>query len=168
MTLRFPYMNPSELSQSQVYRTRQQATDFIRQRGTSDQPGAPRDIIVQASALSVLISWSLPAGDSSDISGWRVYTPDEGTLAPGGSIQDRGVRQLSVPGTSGLALNVFVSSVNALGVESTKVQAQGTSAAFAGAPPVPSAPPGYSSTGGSDTTGGLGPRTIGNKGFPQS
>ena len=166
--MRFPYVSPSQLKQSEIYRTKQQATDFIRQRGTEKQPGAPRDIIVQASSRSVLISWSLPAGDSSDISGWRVYSPDESTLAPGGSIQDRGVRQYTLNSSAGLAVNAFISSVNSLGVESTKVQATGTATTEAGAPSVASPPPGYSSTGGSDTTGSIGTRTVGNHGFPQS
>jgi len=131
---------------------RQVALDFLRNRGTAKLPQAPRDIIVQSGSRGVLLTWNLPQV-FFDIIGWRVYKNDENTLFH--ELRDRGNRQLFVECTSGTTpptTNFFVSSINALGRESRKVQAQGKATAETGAPSIPSTPPEYTKTasGGSD------------------
>jgi hypothetical protein len=84
----------------------------------------------------------------SDIVGWRVYKNDESTLYS--DIRDRGTRQCMVETTAGSTpptTNLFVSSVNAFGIESPKVQTQGKAAIEAGAPAMPGVPPGYNQGG---------------------
>ena len=143
------------LMQRQVMRL--QAADMVRTRGTSRPPQPPREIFAQAAPRGVLLSWSLPIGDSSDIRGWRVYKGDENTLYS--AINDRGSRQFMVENTAGATpptANLFISSINALGIESPKVQVQGSAIAESGAPTMPPSPPGYSAggAGGGDRGGG--------------
>lgn len=128
--------------------TRAQASDVVRTRGTNQRPQPPRDIILQSSSRGILASWSLPSGFNADIQGWRVYKGDENMLYK--EIQDRGTRQCVIESTAGSTppvTNVFVSSLNAFGIESAKIQAQGKSSTEAGAPPVPGPPPGYTGQG---------------------
>lgn len=130
-----------------------QASDFIRQRGTNKQPDPPRDLIAQSAPRAVQITWGLPPGNPTDITGWKIYSPDENTLVA--TIGDRGTRQYLVPSTSGSTpptVNIFVSSINALGIESAKVLIQGKATAEAGAPSQPATPPGFTSGAGSDTS----------------
>ena len=128
--------------------SRAQARDTTLTRGTAQVPQPPRDIIVQSGPRGLLVTWNLPSGFSTDIQRWRVYKDDENTLYA--EINDRGTRQCFIETTSGSTppvVNVFVSSVNNLGVESQKVQQQGKATTEAGAPSMPSVPPGYNSTG---------------------
>jgi hypothetical protein len=127
---------------------RAQARDTTLTRGTAQKPNPPRDLFVQAGPRGLFITWSLPAGFSSDIQRWRVYKDDENTLYA--EINDRGTRQCFVEATSGATppvVNLFVSSLNSLGMESQKVQIQGQSATEAAAPAMPGVPPGYNSGG---------------------
>lgn len=127
---------------------RSNARDVTVTRGTSRPPQPPREIITQAGPRGVLLSWSLPVGFNSDIQRWRVYTDDENTIYA--EIMDRGTRQHFVESTAGSTppvRNFFVSSLNALGIESQRVQVQASAAVEAGAPTMPSAPPGYSQGG---------------------
>lgn len=127
---------------------RAQAADVTRTRGTAQVPQPPRDIICQNGPRGLLATWNLPTGFNSDIQRWRVYKDSEDTLYA--DINDRGTRQCFIEATSGSTppvVNIFVSSVNNLGVESRKVQAQGQAATEAGAPSMPSVPPGYTATG---------------------
>lgn len=127
---------------------RAQARDVTVTRGTAQKPQPPRDIILQAGPRGVLVTWNLPSGLNSDIQRWRVYKDDENTLYA--EVNDRGTRQHFIETTAGSTppvVNVFVSSLNNLGVESQKVQAQGQAAVEAGAPSMPSVPPGYTQTG---------------------
>src|SRR6185312_622763 len=122
--MRFPYSGTKTQTPSERWQTRQQVTDFVRQRGTEKQPGPPRSIIAQAAPRAVQVTWGLPPGDATDIVGWRVYSGTENNLV--GKIADRGTRQFLVPATAGTTINIFISSINALGVESTKKQIQGS------------------------------------------
>ena len=141
---------------------RAQSTDIVRMRGTAQVPPPPREVTVQSAPRGILINWSEP--DPTDpgsrmIAGWRVYKDDEKTLYQ--EIRDRGTRQKFIETTSGTTppvVNVFVSSINALGVESNAVQGQGSAVAETGAPSFPSTPPEYNDTysGGKDTGSGLG------------
>jgi hypothetical protein len=127
---------------------RANALEIVRTRGTAQIPQPPRDIITQSGPRGMLVTWNLPAGFATDIQRWRVYKDDENTLYA--DINDRGTRQCFIETTASATppvVNVFVSSMNALGVESRKVQAQGQAATEAGAPAMPSPPPGYTSGG---------------------
>lgn len=133
---------------------RAQAADMNRTRGTAQKPQPPRDIVLQSGPRGVLVTWNLPSGFNYDIQRWRIYKDDENMLYA--EINDRGTRQHFIEATAGAApptVNVFVSSLNALGVESRKIQAQGKATIEAGAPTMPSVPPGYTSggSGGGDT-----------------
>jgi hypothetical protein len=127
---------------------RAQARDATLTRGTAQKPQPPRDIIVQNGPRGLLVTWNLPAGFNTDIQRWRVYKDNESSLYA--EIFDRGTRQHFIEATAGATppvVNVFVSSLNSLGIESRKVQAQGQAAVEAGAPSMPSVPPGYTDAG---------------------
>lgn len=138
---------------------RVKSADYLRVRGTNKQPAAPVNLQAQPGPRGIFLTWTLPAL-STDIAGWRVYKGDENTLYH--STQDRGTRQVFVESTAGDApptINLFVSSINNLGVESLKVQTQGAAATETGAPVMPGVPPGYNQTaggGGNRGTGGAG------------
>jgi hypothetical protein len=126
---------------------RSQASDTTLTRGTAQVPQPPRDPIAQSGPRGLLVTWNLPAGFNSDIQRWRVYKDDEATLYQ--EINDRGTRQCFVETTAGSTppvTNIFVSSLNSLGIESRKVHTQGKATVEAGAPPMPSVPPGYNNT----------------------
>ena len=111
--------------------------DVIRTRGTEQAPDPPRGLVTQPGPRGVLVSWSLPA-DFNDIVGWRVYKDTESSLFA--DIRDRGTRQYfidSTAATSSPKVNIFVSSVNALGRESNKVQVQSSALSETGAPAFP-------------------------------
>jgi hypothetical protein len=134
------------MEQRQVARA--QAADITRTRGTAQAPQPPREIIVQPGPRGIFLSWSLPSGFNADIQGWRIYKDDEATLYA--EIKDRGTRQHFIETTAGTTppvVNVFVSSLNQLGMESAKIQAQGSALAETGAPAMPSSPPGYTQGG---------------------
>lgn len=158
--MRFPYLGAYPKTPDQALQVRLQVTDFVRQRGVNVRPAPPRDIIKQSGPRGIFIVWALPAGDTSAIAGWRIYRGDENTLLD--KIPDRGTRNYLVPTTAGSTpptTNMFVSAVNALGIESVKVQAQGVASVEAGAPSLPSAPPGYSAGNGSDISNNIGTTT---------
>ncbi len=145
------------MTAQQKFIARTQAADMTRTRGTSTAPQPPREVMLQPGPRGILAVWSLPAGFNSDIVRWRVYKNDENTLFT--EIADRGTRQCFVDATAGSSppvTNIFVSSINNLGVESTKVQAQGTAATEAGAPAMPTVPPGYNSGSGYNKNSGYG------------
>lgn len=117
---------------------RAQAADMTRTRGTAQKPQPPQNLVTQSGPRGFLVSWGLPSGFNLDIQRWRVYKDNENTLYA--EINDRGTRQCFVETTAGATpptVNIFVSSVNALGVESQQVQAQGKAVAEAGAPSMP-------------------------------
>lgn len=164
--MKFPYLGSYPKTPDQALQVRLQVTDFVRQRGVSSAPPPPRDIVAQSSARGIYLVWGLPTINASQIAGWRVYYGDENTLV--GTIPDRGTRSFTVPANSGSTpptTNAFVSSVNALGVESAKVQVQGKATAEAGAPSIATPPAGYTQGNGSDQSSNLGERTIGGRNF---
>lgn len=150
------------MSTQERQNARAHAADVTRTRGTAQVPQPPRDIICQNGPRGMLVTWNLPAGFNADIQRWRVYKDDESTLYA--DINDRGTRQCFIEATAGSAppvVNAFVSSMNNLGQESRKVQAQGQAATEAGAPAMPSVPPGYTATssGGGDRSANYGRRS---------
>jgi len=120
--------------------------NMIRTLGTQRTPQAPRGLVVQSSSRGFLLSWSLPA-TFDDIVGWRIYKDTENQLY--GELRDRGTRSYPIEATAGASpsyVNVFVSSLNARGMESPKVQIQGKATAEAGAPSVPTIPTSFTGT----------------------
>ena len=117
---------------------REQGADMTRLRGTSKRPQPPRDVICQTAPQGLLVTWHYPVVNG-DIQRWRVYKNNEITLHA--EITDRGTRQCFVPATDSVPINVFVSSLNAAGVESTKVYRQGTPGASTAT--MPDVPPEY-------------------------
>lgn len=117
-----------------------QDIDNAAAKGGLKSPLPPRAVQVQSSSRGFLLSWNLPAV-FSDIVGWRIYKDTESQLY--GELRDRGTRQYPIETSSGASpskVNVFVSSLNARGVESPKIQIQGIATAEAGAPSVPGVP----------------------------
>ena len=124
--------------------TKAQAADLVRTRGTSRVPSMPRDLFAQAGPRGILLNWLPPSGFSSDIAGWRIYKDDETKLFA--EIRDSAVTQHFIESTAGTTppvVNLFVSSFNRAGVESPKVQIQGSALAEVGAPSMPATPPTY-------------------------
>jgi len=129
-------------------RERQLTTDFIRNRGTLRKPEPPRDLIAQSGPRGILVTWALPA-TYFDVVGWRIYKNDENTLYH--ELRDRGTRQIFVESTAATVsptINIFISSLNALGTESPKVQVQSAALSEPNAPGMPGVPPGYNDGGG--------------------
>ena len=134
----------------QKARTRIQTAERILVRGTRRKPQAPRDVFIQSGPRGILVNWRFPSGYRGDIVGWRVYKDDENSLFC--ELHDTNTVQHFIETTAGSAppvVNVFVSSFNSLGIESPKVQAQGSAIAEAGAPIMPHTPPTYTKTYGS-------------------
>ncbi len=153
--MRYPNY-PREVDPAERQRQRQQISLSIRLQGTNQKPQPPRDVRAIASARAVLVLWALP-NPFGDIAGWRIYKDTEANLYR--EISDRGTRQCSVECSAGTTINVFVSSVNALGSpdgESQKVQVQAAATAEGGAPLVASTPPDVAATSGADTTSSIG------------
>jgi len=127
------------------------ASDATRTRGTAQRPKPPQDLQAQAGPRGILVTWGAPSIFNIDIQRWRVYKDNESTLYA--EVNDRGTRQCFIEATAGTTppvVNIFVSSVNSLGIESQKIQVQGVSAVEAAAPAMPSVPPGYTSGSGAN------------------
>src|SRR5262249_52711313 len=108
------------------------------------KPVAPRDVFVQSGPRGILVNWRMGAGFTADIAGWRLYKDDENSHFA--DILDPNTQQHFIESTAGSTppvTNIFVSSINQLGFESAKVQAQSTATVEAGAPTMPGTPPTY-------------------------
>ena len=150
--MRFPYLAPGRGLPTQTERT--QTLDLIRVRGVPSPTSAPRELTAQPAPRGQLVSWASPGGDPTRITGWRVY---RGTDAvPYQTIPDRGTRQAFVEGTAGQNQAVYVSSLNALGVESPKVQVISAPVTEVGAPTMPSLPIGFTNGPGLNTNSSAG------------
>jgi hypothetical protein len=133
---------------------KQRFAEIVAQRGSTDIPPRPRDLMAQSGARKVLLTWSLAEGDEITAR-WRIYKDTESNLVM--EIADRGTRQMFLDVTSGATpptVNFFVSGLSKLGTEGPKVQVQGKATVEAGAPSDPAVPPGYTSgsAGGGDTS----------------
>lgn len=150
--MRFIGRWPSKDKPVDMTKERQSALDFLRTRGTHRIPDPPRDLIAQSGPRGVLLTWNNPQV-FFDIVGWRVYKTDENTLYT--EIRDRGNRQCFVESTAATTSptsNFFVSSMNALGVESQKIQIQKAALNEAGAPGMPGSPAGFSTYSGDSSS----------------
>lgn len=160
--MRFPGTWPGQGQPVNMNTERQQTSDFIRIRGTAQLPQPPRDLIAQPAPRGVLLTWNNPQR-YFDIVGWRIYKTDENTLFT--EIRDRGNRQCFVESTAATTSpvsNFFVSSLNALGKESQKIQVQKSAINETGAPATPGTPPGYTSYS-NNRSSGTGSRTAVNQ-----
>lgn len=123
---------------------RAQASDMVRTRGTGQKPKPPQDVFVSSGPRGILVNWRPSAGFTGDIAGWRVYKDSEQSLFA--EIRDPSTTQHFIESTAGAtppSVNIFVSSINKLNVESGLVQAQGTATIESGAPVMPPTPPTY-------------------------
>lgn len=123
---------------------RAQARDMTITRGTGRTPQPPSDVIVQSGPRGILLNWRKPSGQNIDIAGYRVYKDTEMGLFA--EIKEPNTTQHFIEATAGSTppvVNLFVSSVNQLGVESPLVPVQGSAVVEAGAPSMPSTPPTY-------------------------
>lgn len=156
------YQNlPSSLGPAQpiLQRFVQETAATVSQvAGSQKRPDPPRSIIAQPGSLEVLLTWNAPYRNG-DISSWRIYKDTESNLVD--TVADPNVRQARIKLPANTATAFYISSVNAAGRESIKVQiiakantdqlvvSGGTSGT------TPSLPPGYSgepSGGGTSST----------------
>lgn len=126
---------------------RSQAKSMMVTQGTIRPPRAPVDLVAQSGPRGVLINWRFPQGNVNDIVGWRVYKGDEISLFA--AINNPGTTQWFVESTAGTTpptINIFVSSVNRLGIESSKVGTQAKATAETGAPTMPPTPDSFAAS----------------------
>jgi hypothetical protein len=126
------------------------AGTVLQVAGSTKQPDPPVSLIVQAGPLNVLLTWNAPFR-LGGVAGYRVYKDNESNLIT--AIHDPSVRQVTVPLPANTPTALYVSCVNALGIESVKVLKIG-SAGVSGTTP-PSLPPGYAKepSGGAPSSG---------------
>lgn len=121
-------------------------SERMKVRGTSRVPGSPRDVFLQPGPRGVLVNWRGPA-NGLDVAGWKIYKDNETSLFA--EIHEPSTTQHFIETTAGTTpptVNIFVSAINKLGVESPLVQAQGSALAETGAPTMPSTPPTFTTT----------------------
>lgn len=90
--------------------------------GPTRRPDPPRSLVAQSGSLEVLLTWNAPQRND-DVVGWRVYKDVESNLID--SLKDKDARTIHVKVPANTTTSFFVSSVNALGRESIKVQVIG-------------------------------------------
>lgn len=132
------------------------AASFARLNGVVTTPGQPRNPQAQSGSRGFLLTWDLPP-NFKDVVGFKIYKDTEGSLLD--TIADPNARQYFVPSSSGSAppvTNAFITAYNAKGAESNPVQAQGSAAVEAGAPPDPSPPSGSAASGSTGVSTGIG------------
>lgn len=131
---------------SQKPAERVKTAERMKVRGTSRSPAPPRDVFVQSGPRGVLVNWR-PSQKAPDIIGWRIYKGDENSLFA--EIHEPSTTQHFIETTAGSSPpveNIFISSINKLGIESATVQAQGAALTEAGAPIMPDTPPTFNKT----------------------
>jgi hypothetical protein len=106
--------------------------------GSTKRPDPPRSLIIQPGSLEVLLTWNAPY-KSGDVASYRIYRDNESNLVS--SISDPNVRQARIALPASTPTAFYVSSVNALGRESVKVQVIGSAGVTA--TPSPALPPEY-------------------------
>jgi len=135
------YLGDFYLPPAQAQAERIKTAERLRVRGTSRSPLSPRDVFLQSGPRGILVNW-LPPQRNADITGWRVYKDNENSLFA--EIHEPSTTQHFIEATAGTTppvTNVFVSSLNKLGIESPLVMAQGKAIAETGAPAMPITPP---------------------------
>lgn len=148
-----------------TYLDKDAAKTFFRVNGSQRMPGLVRSVQAQSGSRKLVVTWDLP-DDRADIKGYKVYTGTERSLLD--TIKDGNVRQYQIPASSGstpTTTNVFISAFNLAGIESKKVQVQGTATAEAGAPSDPPPPAGSPASGDTGKPGDANPGFIDDSGF---
>lgn len=97
----------------------EQGATLLSLSGTRGRPSPPRSLIAQPGSLEVLLTWNAPQ-IFSDIAAWRVYKDNENNLIQ--TINDAGTRQYTAKVPAATHVAFYISSMNALGRESIKVQ----------------------------------------------
>lgn len=87
--------------------------------GSSGRPNPPRNLIIQAGSQKVVLTWNGPQ-NMVGIVGWHVWKDTENNLVL--TIDDVTTRQAQIQLQSNTNTGFFVSSFNALGIDSIKVQ----------------------------------------------
>lgn len=106
--------------------------------GSIKRPDPPRNLIIQAGSLEVLLTWNAPYR-SGAVSSYRIYRDTEANLVD--SIADPNVRQARIALPANTPTAFYVSCVNSLGTESVKIQIIGS--AGPSGTPSPKLPPEY-------------------------
>lgn len=118
--------------------------------GSRKRPDPPRSLIAQPGSLEALITWNAPQ-KMGDISAWRIYRDTEKNLVD--TITDVNTRQYKPKLPASTPTAFYISAINALNIESVKVQiiatansdqyvTTGSAGATGGS--TPPTPPGYS------------------------
>ena len=106
-------------------RAKRRSGDLFNARGPASRPASPRNIIVTGAHAALTVKWDAPTLPLANyVTGWRVYLDTESNLI--GSISDAALTTYQVSVSDTHKHNIFVSSLNRLGLESRKVQAQGS------------------------------------------
>lgn len=106
-------------------RARRQSGDLYNARGSASVPAPPRNILVTGGSKVLVVTWNAPVYPlSASVTGWRIYLNTESNLI--GSISDAVLTTYQVGVSDTHKHNIFVSSLNRMGLESRKVQAQGS------------------------------------------
>jgi hypothetical protein len=132
------------VSPAQKLQQKSQAIVLTNAQGTSKVPQPPVDLFTQSGPRGILLNWRMPSGFNSDIAGWKVYKDNESTLFS--AINNPNTTQVFIESSSGTqppVTNLFVSSINKMGIESAKVNTKSAAAVEASAPPMPTTPPTY-------------------------
>lgn len=130
-----------DMSVNEKFNAKAQAVNATITRGTGKVPGMPRDLVAQPGPRGVLLNWRMPEGFGADIAGWRIYKDNESSLFA--AINNPGTTQQFIESTAGTnppTINLFVSSINKLGVESPKASVKAAPISETGAPAMPLTP----------------------------
>ena len=99
--------------------------DLYNARGSAQAPAPPRNILVTGGSKVLVVTWNPPVPQlAGTVTGWRIYLNTETNLI--GAISDPALTTYVVTVGDTIKHNVFVSSLNRMGLESRKVQAQGS------------------------------------------
>jgi len=106
-------------------RAKRRSGDLFNARGLATRPPPPRNIIVSGTHAVLIVKWDAPAFPLVNyVNGWRIYLDTESNLVA--SISDAALTTYQVSIGDTQKHNIFVSSLNRMGLESRKVQAQGS------------------------------------------
>ena len=105
-----------------VNRDSRRQGDLMSKRGITVLPPAPRNVRVNAGTGYITVVWDTPQ-DLRNVQSWRIYLDTENNLVD--TIGDTARTSTQVNLSDHAKHNVYVSSVNPMGKESRKVNAQG-------------------------------------------
>lgn len=118
------------------------AANAVASLGTEVAPEPPRNIIAQPGSRKAVVTWLQPQR-SADVTGYRIYKDNEGSIVA--TVESGDALRYEVPLSSGSTApvtNIFISSVNAGGKESARIQVQCAAIVEVAAPSDPAPPSG--------------------------